>query len=204
MAIPKECKMPDLTYLDSLMSRLIIQALIGDPGISPKAALYRRNFIRLIDKALKEYHRSREAILAQIQETKRPANEMIKNGRQIFIFQFTDHTENCINAISRLFKLLDRIKSEREVPALPRKLRKLVETINKPVDDVRNAIEHIDKKIRNDETGPGRPIMLAINENDDGVVIVNYEIKFEELAMILGKMHEVAQYILGIKKMDTE
>src|SRR4030042_6365663 len=110
MGIPKECKMPDLSGLDApLMSRLVVQLLIGESSLSHNARLYRRNFVRLVDKALREYNEARGAILKQVAEAKRPAKEMEKHGRQIFTFQFTDHIETCINAISRLFKLLERI-----------------------------------------------------------------------------------------------
>jgi len=205
MAIPSECKMPDLSGLDSpLMSRLIIQLLLGEPGLSPKSRLYRRHFVRLLDKALREYHKAREAILAGIAEANRSAEEMVKDGRRIYVIAFTDHIETCINAVSRLFKLLERIKSEKESPAFPRELRRLVETKSESVANVRNVVEHIDKLIQNDELAPGRPIMLAVSKDDDGVMVSNHEIKFEELAMVLEKMHEIALYILTVKKMKTE
>ena len=38
-----------------------------------------------------------------IEERKRPAEEMAKTGRYIYMFGFTDHLENCINAVRRLF-----------------------------------------------------------------------------------------------------
>jgi hypothetical protein len=204
MGTPKECKMPDLSGLDfPLIGPLLIQLLMGEPGLSQNARLYRRNFVRLVDKALREYHEAREAIIAQIAEAKRPAKEMAKHGRQIFTFQFTDHIETCINAISRLFKLLERIKAEKEAPAFPRELRRLIETKSESIADVRDAVEHIDERIQNGMIAPGKPIMLAVTENDDGVMIANYEIKFEELAMVLKKMHEIALYILTAKKMEA-
>jgi hypothetical protein len=204
MVIPKECKMPDLSGLDfHLIGPLLIQFLIGEPGLSQKARLYRRNFVRLVEKALREYHEARGVILAQIAEANRPAKEMKKHGRQIFMVQFTDHIETCINATARLFKLLERIKSEREAPAFPKDLRRLVETKSEPITNVRDAVEHIDEQIQNGEIAPGKPIALAVTRNDDGVMIADYEIKFEELAMVLKKMHEIAQYILTIKKMEA-
>ena len=203
MGIPKECKMPDLSGLDTLINRLLVQVMIGDPGVSKKAALYRRNFVRLVDKALNEYHEAREAILAQIAEAKRPAKEMEKHGRQIFIFEFTDHIETCINAVARLFKLLERIKSEKQSPAWPRELRRLLETKSESIENARNAVEHIDERIQRGEIAPGKPVMMSVSEKDDAVVVSSHEIRFEELAMVLEKMHEVAQYILTIKKMEA-
>jgi len=204
MAIPSECKMPDLSGLDSpLIGRLIVQLLVGEHGISRKAGLYRRNFVRLVDKALGEYNEAREVILAEIAEANRPAEEMSKDGRRIYFPAFTDHIETCINAVRRLYKLLQRIKSERESPVLPRELRRLVEKIEESIVDIRDAIEHMDERIQNDEIAPGKPIMATVNKNGDGVVVSKYEMKFEELAIVLKKMHEIALYILTIKKIEA-
>jgi hypothetical protein len=203
MALPSECKMPDLSGLDSLMNRLIIQALIGEPSLSQKTRLYRRNFVRLVDKALREYHEARKLILAQIAEMNRPSKEMIRDGRSIYLFRFPDHIETCINAVRRLYKLLERIKAEKESPELPRELRRLVETMEVTIVDIRDAIEHIDEMIQKDEIAPNRPIMAAGSENWDAVVVANEEIKFEDLAMVLRKMHEIALYLLTIKKADS-
>lgn len=203
MALPLECEMPDLSGLDSLMNRLIIQALIGEPGLSKKTRLYRRNFVRLVEKALREYHEARKLILAQIAEMNRPSKEMIRDGRSIYLFRFPDHIETCINAVRRLYKLLERIKAEKESPELPKELRRLVETMEVTIVDVRDAIEHIDEMIQKDEIAPNRPIMAAGSENWDAVVVANEEIKFEDLAMVLRKMHEIALYLLTIKKANS-
>ncbi len=203
MAIPSECKMPDLSGLDSpLMNRLIVQLLVGEKGLSRNVKLHRRNFIRLIDKALREYHEAREIILAQIAEANRSSEEMSRDGRQIYILTFTDYIEDCINAVRRLYTLLERFKSEKESPVLPRYLRRLVETKMKSVVDIRNTVEHMDERVQNGEIATGQPIMLAINKNEDGVVVADYEIKFKELALVLEKMNEIAQYILTIKKVN--
>ena len=205
MAIPSQCKMPDLSGLDSpLIGLLLVQLLVGESGLSPKSRLYRRNFVRLLDKALREYHEAREAILADIAEENRSAEEIRKYGRHIHFIAFTDHIETCINAVSRLFKLLEAIKSEKESPAFPRELRRLVETKSESVANVRNAVEHMDEQIQKGEVTPGNPIMLTIGKNDDRIVVSKYEIEFEELAMVLEKMHEIALYILTVKDMKTE
>jgi hypothetical protein len=204
MSLPSECKMPDLSGLDSpLVGRLIVQLLVGEPGLSPRISLYRRNFVRLVDKALREYREAREAILAQIAEMKRPPKKMNRDGRSIYILAFTDHIETCINAIRRLYKLLERIKAERQSPELPRKLLKQVEMKEGTMAKIRNAIEHMDELILRGEVGEGKPIMAAGNDNWDAVVVSSYELKFEEVAMVLRAMHEIALYLLTIKKADS-
>ncbi|MBA7560385.1 MAG: hypothetical protein GH159_02160 [Dehalococcoidia bacterium] len=201
--IPSECKMPDLSDLKPLLGIMIIQALFGDKlGLSHKTQLYLKNFIRLIDKALSAHKESRQCILDTIAERKRPTEEMAKEGRIIYMLAFPNHMETCINAVARSYKLLDRIKSDKqkeESPMFPRELKRLAKTQFESVTNIRNAVEHIDKLILKDEIAPGQPIMLALNRNHDGVMISDYEIKFEELAMVLRRMHEIAQYILKVK-----
>jgi len=205
MGIPSECKMPDLSGLDSsLKARLMVQALVGDPGVSQEVGLYRREFIRLVDKAEDEYQEARAAILAQIAEANRPAEEMAKHGRQIFMFQFTDHIETCINAVRRLFRLLERIKSEKESLEIPTELLELVEAKTNSIAHVRNAAQHMDERIEKGKRTSGEPIMLTLSKNEDGVVVLKHELKFEELAMVLKKMHEIAVHILTVKKMEAE
>jgi hypothetical protein len=189
MTIPTQCKMPDLSDLDTpLWNRLIVRVAVGERNISLKASLYRRNFIRLIDKALREYGDARKVILAQIEEPSRLG----------YVFKFTDHIENCINAVSRLFRLLDRICSEKDSPVFPRSLKKLVQTKNTLITKTRNSVEHIDERIQGDGY-PGKPIMLILNEETDGIVVDEFEIKFQELSMILRNMNQIASYLLHLK-----
>jgi len=75
-----------------------------------------------------------------------------------------------------------------------------VETIEPSIVDMRNAVEHIDEDIQKDELSPGKPIMMTVSKDEDSVVVSEYELKFEELATVLRKMHEIALYILTIKR----
>jgi hypothetical protein len=194
MAIPTECKMPDLSGLDSpLITRLLPQLLIGEPKLSQKTALYRRNFIRLIDKALREYNEARNHLL----------NEVTVPKRSLYVIGFTDHMENCINAISRLFRLLDRINSEKDSLKSPRALRRLLHTKNKLITDFRNSVEHIDEQIQKDEIFSGNPVMITYNKDGDGIAISKFELKHQELASVLTNLNEIALYLLQLKTTST-
>ncbi len=69
-----------------------------------------------------------------------------EHGRHLRFYLFTDHIETCINAASRLFKLLEGSRSEKEAPNFPRELRRLVEKHSEFVKDVRNTVEHMDER----------------------------------------------------------
>jgi hypothetical protein len=200
MPIPKVCKMPNLSGLNPLIGHLVIQdVFLRKHGFSHDAKLYRRHFIRLVDKALDEYDKAREAILAQIKEAKRPTQEMVEHGRIIYMFTFVDHIENCINAVSRLYKFLERIKSEKLSPEIPREIRRLVETQAQSITDIRNTVEHMDDKIQKGEIASDKLLMLSLNDESDGVAILDFEMKFSDLGIVLKKMHEIALSLLTLK-----
>lgn len=198
MPMPRECNMPDLSNLEPLLPRLITVLLMGERGrITRKPALYRRNFVRLIDKALVEYGEAREYILLNVEESKLAPEEIKRSGQHIYNIGFANYIENCINAVSRLFKLLDRLNSEREI-TLPRTYRRSLHTKYDGVINIRNYIEHIDEQIQKDETSPGNPIMISVNKENDGVVVSRLEIKFNQLATVISSMHKIGLHLLNI------
>ena len=112
MELPEECKMPDLSSVlsDSIFSQLMVQLLLGEPRLSREYRLYRRNYIRLLIKAAYEYKLAREVIL-----------EWISDHQSVNLtFTFTNHMESCINAVSRILKLIYRMKSDKTSPSIPK------------------------------------------------------------------------------------
>ncbi len=195
--IPHECKMPDISDLTTpLLPALLTQALVGNKKLSRKTILYRNNFVRLVDKAVFEYQESRSTIIAQVKEMQRSDEEIIENGRVLYILNFTDHFENCINATARLLKLLVRIKKEYGPPFISRVVRNSIEAYSKSIPDIRIAIEHMDEKIRGDEIVEGQPVMLSVGDDGDKATIASYHIKFNDLATTLCKLHAVAKQLL--------
>lgn len=195
MVLPKECKMPDLSSVFSgpILGQLMVQLLLGEPGLSREFKLYRRNYIRLLRKAAYEYKQARETIL-----------EWISDHQNLNLPSlFTNHMENCINSISRILKLMYRMKSDKAAPNIPEETRKSLEKQFDSFREFRNTIEHIDEVISKGEISKGNPVMLVLNSNHDGVVISNLEIKFNDIVNVLKKSYELAPYILTVKKVDT-
>ena len=160
--IPTECKMPDISDLDfPLKKYLILKTMIGDPGLSRKEALYRRNFVRLVDKSIKSYLEARETIIMQIEQSNRPIEERERTGYVFYIIGFTDFFEDCINAIARLLKQLDRIKTESGSWQMPKDMKRSIVAHSKNIPDIRNAAEHMDAIIQRDILYEGQPVMLG-------------------------------------------
>src|SRR5262249_17916184 len=138
MLFPKECKMPDLSEVVTigLKPETLLHAFIADPGVNPMEESYQRNYARLLDRAIREHQAAREAILDQIAEALRPASDMTRDGRQIFIFEYVDHFENCVNAINRLLHLLTRLKAEPVSSVFPRDTRRSIEVYSQGIGDL--------------------------------------------------------------------
>lgn len=196
MEFPSECKMPDLSNLEPLWTRLVPLLLIGAPGLSKNTGLYLREYVRLVEKALREYCEARNVILEVVAEINHKGKEPKQNARLAFVFLFADHMETCIDAIRRIYHLMDGIVRIKEDSTLvPKELRKLVLTNSESITRIRDTIQHLDKDIR-DGIPSGKPIMLAVNDNADGIVISSHEMKFNQIATVLKRMHEIALHIL--------
>jgi hypothetical protein len=192
--------MPDLSTLEPLWTRLIPLLLIGAPGLSQNTRLYLREYVRLVEKALREYCEARNVILEVVAEVSDKGKKPKQNAQLTFVFLFADHMETCIDAIRRIYRLIDGILKIKEDSALvPKELRKLVLTNYKSIKGIRNTVQHLDRDIR-DGILPGKPIMLAVNDDADGIIISSREMKFNQIAMVLERMHEIALHILIVDK----
>ncbi len=189
--IPKECKMPDLSDLLEvrLQGRSMLHAMfLGDRGVTPKGRLYRRNFARLVDKALSEYQAARQAIIDQIADRERTYKQAVAEGAIFHILNYVDHFENCINAVNRLLRLFERLRSEPILADLPRTSRRSLEAHSQALPDVRNTFEHIDGSIFKGEIGEGEPVMLSISEDGERAVIGPYAIQFVDVARSIRRL----------------
>ena len=204
--IPKECKMPDLSKLERLQGALTLRVVFtqADAKVGRKAALFRRVFIRLMDKSIAEYQEARTAINSQVQESKRPPKEMQETGRIIYMFSFSDHMENCINSVRRLLRLLEKINSDKDAPTIPKDKKSFLFSQGKRLIDLRNTFEHMDKRIQHDEIGTNEAIMVKLGGSDDRVEIGPHQITFLELAGIISKLHELASYLVFISDTDKD
>lgn len=179
--VPNECHMPDLADLNPILPGFMT-SVIGFKAehLSVKEHGYYRVFIRLVDKAIRNYLKAREAILTEISE-----------GTQVFtLFSFVNYMENSLNAIRRLYRVLSAVKNEKDKRLTVNRLdRRALEASVDEIKDVRNIFEHIDEKIQNGELVG--PVMLAISDDDKKVEISGYSISFDCIARVLRQFHKL-------------
>lgn len=191
MPLPKECRMPEISDLKtSAIALYIVTQLVGaGKNMEPHIEKYRKNFVRLVDKAVYEYNEARGAIIAQIEDKQ----------ATIYIPAIINHLENCINAIRRSLKLLDRIRNHPRAPfIMDKNTYKLINSYSKDVTSIRDTIEHIDERIAKDEIKKNCPVALDISEDASKGIIGDKSISLIRLANLIRKLHglalEIAQY----------
>ncbi len=195
--IPTENKMPQLyPELGRMQPQLMLATVfVGNGSLSQNAALMRRHVIRLIDKAIFEYTLARQAVLDQIAESERPYEELL-TGRVIYMFGFTDHMENCINATRRLLALMQYLRSDLSSPPQDKIKGRLIDAHASPLIDIRDTLEHMGEKISKDEILDGHPVVLSLGDDQASVQLGRHAISFLSLAIILRSLHSEAVSLL--------
>jgi len=194
--IPTELKMEDLSRLEKLLPTLMLNLTFvqGDRDISHRTALNRKLYIRLLDKAIDEYNEARELIVAQIAEKQ----------QRIYMFKFVDHMENCISSVRRILRFLNILKGNRDGLTFSRIIKNHIESLTSTssIVEMRNTLEHMDERIRDDVIQEDEPIMLKISGTQDAIVIGSHSLKFSDLSTLIKKLHEIGQGMAGWRKSD--
>lgn len=197
--IPKSCEMGDIADLSRHQAQLVTALFAGyDSGVTREFRLYRRVLVRLVDKSLLEYTWARELILAQIAEGERPTDEMTDTARTIHLFSFTDHMENCLNALCRTFKVIEALKAVKDTPTVERPVRKLIRKSGETVSGLRNVIEHIDSAIALDEIGEDNPVMLCISADGKNIEIGSLSISLLEVERLIRRIHSLVGEMIRV------
>jgi hypothetical protein len=195
---PTACNIPDLSGLRARSSQgaFLLNQLIG-AGINfpPAMASYRRNMVRLADKAVHDYIDVRNSVLAQIAETQRPHDEMLR-GRQIYMFRAVNKLEDCIITVQRLFRYFEKVKSDPSGFPLDRLLRKQLQSVEDSIRETRNLIEHLDDDIKNERIEEGQNTAPALDAESRMNSLADVQLPVDTLARAIRHFHEFARYRL--------
>jgi hypothetical protein len=175
----------------------MLDALIGEPGLHPGLSPYRREFLRLVDKALREYQMARLAILAQIAEGQRSVEEMTRDGRSFPILAFTDHFETCLNAANRAFKVLDSIKAGLRTNPVPKEQRAALRSLQQQLKEVRGEFEHMNKVLAKATLPDTASLFIAVSGDDLGAEVGATSLSFVSAADALSRLHRVGLTLLN-------
>jgi hypothetical protein len=187
--------MPDLSKLDSLITALFT-AVMGFRGekLTDNERSYVRIFAHTTQKAINDYEIAREFLVAQVMSIQLSKIRKESGKLWYMMFGFECYIENCINATRRLYHILDAVKAEKKCGgklSLDRQMRRNLEAQSKEIIDVRDGVEHIDDIIQKSEvTGS---IVLSISDDEEGIELAGYYVRFVDLALVLNRFHELAR-----------
>ena len=136
-------------------------------------------FLLIVDKAAREYIAGHDSLTAYINST----------NKTDFLIDGLGRYETCVVTLKRAYKLLDRLKNQQDSPVFNRQLRKLIETWEKPVTDVRNAIEHMDEKILKNELANGEAHLLSVDVTGNFLELTKYKISFTTVYNAVKNLH---------------
>ncbi len=192
--LPSDCKMPDLTNLlaTPIDKSFLTNQLVGSESrFSEKMLIYRRNFLRLADKAVRDYFDARGATLLIIDKQNSHTLGIV-DGR-VLMNVITNKLEDCIITVRRLFDYFDRIKSDATTVPIDRLFKKRIEALNDSIIEVRDLVMHMDKDISGSLVTFGDSIAPALNQASDTISVGKSSLRAESLARAISLFHGFAR-----------
>jgi hypothetical protein len=192
--LPSECNMPDVSDLlaSPAQKPFLTHQLMGAEADFPEKMLaYRRNFVRLADKAARDYADVRKCVLSLIQKQKSGTLEIME-GRLLVSFT-TDRLEDCIITVRRLFKYFERIKSDPTQFPLDRLFKRRVATLENSIVDVRDLIIHLETDIYEGRIAAGEAIAPNLDEKTTTITLGASTLSVESLARAIRHFHNFAR-----------
>lgn len=180
------CSAPDLGHLDIpvIANYLLNLAFVNRGGHNdPQVRSYVHSFILGTDKALRAYNAGRARLLEYTQSQN--STTLLLHGSSEF--------ETCITTLKRCLSLADRMASHPENPEIERTLRRLLDSYQRTVRPIRDAIEHMDEDIARGEVRPGDPLMLAVSQDGAFLEIGQHRLAFVALGACLSQLHVLAR-----------
>lgn len=196
--LPTTCMMPDLSGLlaSSIDRSFLTKQLVGsEAGFPEKMLIYRRNFLRLADKVVRDYSDARSAALSIIDKQK-TGTLGIPDGRAIMNI-ITNKLEDCIISLRRLFDYFDRVKSDTPGFPIDRLVKRRIEALNEAIIDVRDLIIHMDKYISASVVVFGDPISPELSSACDKISIGKQILPVERLTRAIKLFHEFSREFAG-------
>jgi hypothetical protein len=175
--------MPDISDLQpSAIGHFLAGSLVGAFQTLGRAhELSLTIAARLIDKARYEYTRAREAAIAEEKEGTMTYEEILQRGQGQFMYiaTITNHLENCINALARIYATNRDYQS----------------SISSTIVGMRNMMEHMDEKLSESTRGPISP---DIAEDASEIKILFQNKKNPHAGFLILKTADLAEEIRRI------
>lgn len=191
--IPSECNLPDLSGLltKHLDQSFFVHQLVGSESRFPeKMLIYRRNFVRLADKALRDYLDARGAVLAIVEKRKSHTLD-IANGRLLSNL-IANNLEDCLVTTHRLFTYFERIRTDIKSFPVDQLFRQRIEAMEVSIRNMRDLVVHMEMDIKSAAIRLGDFIAPTLNEKADTISLGKRTLRADVLARAITLFHEFA------------
>jgi hypothetical protein len=188
-------KMPSVDHMSNRGSLNVVldRTLSGIPAGLPNSPILVglfTNFVRLTDKALREYDAARAELLFYLERS-----EWLQTGHYL---RAIDHMENCVSAIHRAVLNSRALRQHKIGRSGPR----LTDRQETRLRDVRNAIEHSDEKLLGKQYRNSPPFAsrepYSIRLANTSMVIGGWVLTYRELVSATTKMYRTIEAIRGV------
>lgn len=179
------CTAPDLSHLHvPVIANYVLNLTFTARGghDDPQVRSYVHSFILSTDKALRAYNSGRALILEYAGS----------KNRTTLLFHALADFETCITTVKRALLLAERMAAHPENPEIERTLRRLLDSYQRAVRPVRDAIEHMDEDIARGEVRAGEPQMLAVSRDGGFLEIGSHRLAFTSLSGAVEQLHALS------------
>ena len=178
----------DVSHLQQRSIHFAMNCVFGGGGPKDREAYFLvMNFARLVDFAIREYEYGRKATLEFAEDT-----DSLSLG---LIFRASGHFEVCIDNVKRAIEHLKALRMHPKVPQpikalLPRGIKVLSRSVEVPITGMRNAIQHLENRIKKGEIADGQSLALLPSENELELGV--HRIPYADLAEWLTELHALS------------
>ena len=187
--MPSVDHMFNMNSLNASLDRLI-SGNPGTPTTRPLMGLW-MNFVRLTDKALREYDAARVELMAYVDRYEE-AWALSPYLRAI------DHMENCVSAAHRAVLDARALRDN----GFGRRAPQLTERQEHRLRYLRNTVEHTDERLIGNPARPASPVFqprqpFALRLSNRTMIIGDDALTYKELVSAITKMYRTIEVIRG-------
>jgi hypothetical protein len=178
-----------------VLANYILNRVFADRGghTNVEVQSYLHAYILATDKALRAYHRGRDLLSAY----------STSENRTVLLFEGIGEFETCVSTLRRALRLAERMATHQENPEISREQRRLLDSYQRAVRPVRDAVEHMDDDIAKGQGREGEPVMLAVSQDGSRLEIGQHHLLFTSLAAALTQLHSLAAAVASRARTTT-
>jgi hypothetical protein len=191
MTYPCKATIPDIKVDMFVLDCYLKSSKVGLNQCGSSQDLLRKNFVRLIDKALHEYGKARKYMIKEIEECIHNASQKNERGGFVYAYIIANCLEDCIMSINRACNIFQVLKKSKHFE-LDRQKMLSFQHYEEAVCKIRIVFENMEKELRKEELNELNSAQLQISANHELIEITKYKLSLKDLLLALEYAYELA------------